>query len=223
MWDSLFLHGFGAHCKCGLRIFIIIWIWFTFLINAFYQSNLMSLTTHPSKDYQISTEEDLHRAHLRPCITSAMTNFLQSFADMKFDGDKHECTDMVLALEKVGKSYEVYTIMSYKLYKYNMPLFSSDDVQLYHLREGVMDTIFALFLYKGFPWLPRLEYRALQLKENGLIQRHAKNIYYYHQVKYLSEKPERKRKSRAIVPWELLLVGCVIATFVFIIEILVTR
>ncbi|XP_049870292.1 uncharacterized protein LOC126369770 [Pectinophora gossypiella] len=101
MFDTLFLHGFSFRQGRGVRLFLITWIWFAYLMNSFYQSSLMSLTTHPSKAYQVSSERDLVTFKFRPCVTPSLRGFLTSFAEMRFDGDKGECKNLIQAMKKV--------------------------------------------------------------------------------------------------------------------------
>ncbi|KAJ8730975.1 hypothetical protein PYW08_002388 [Mythimna loreyi] len=76
--QNLLSQSRDIRCPMSIKYILIIWVWFAYLINTFYQSSLVSLTTDPSKEYQVKTEDDLLKYKYRPCFSVALRKYLSS-------------------------------------------------------------------------------------------------------------------------------------------------
>ncbi|KAJ8730985.1 hypothetical protein PYW08_002398 [Mythimna loreyi] len=76
--DNLLLHSRDIRCSMSIKYILIIWVCFGYLINTFYQSSLVSLTTNPSKEYQVQTEDDILEYKYKPCISDSTRKFLST-------------------------------------------------------------------------------------------------------------------------------------------------
>ncbi|KAJ8730981.1 hypothetical protein PYW08_002394 [Mythimna loreyi] len=76
--DNLLLHSRDIRCSMSIKYILIIWVCFAYLINTFYQSSLVSLTTNPSKEYQVQTEEDILEYKYKPCFSVSLRKYLST-------------------------------------------------------------------------------------------------------------------------------------------------
>ncbi|XP_048489180.1 uncharacterized protein LOC119692354 [Plutella xylostella] len=60
LWDNCFLKaGSNIQCSFPVRCVLILWLWFTFLVNSYYTTSLVSLITTEVNEYQVKTKHDL--------------------------------------------------------------------------------------------------------------------------------------------------------------------
>lgn len=223
LWGNLLLQGHNFQRTNVAKFVVIIWVWFAFFMNSFYQSSLVSLTTHPSKEYQVSTENEMSKYNYRPCVPPALQSFLYSHSGMTFKEDTGHCEKYVQGIQVVSNNEGLYTISSIAHYQFNRHLFqdSAGNMKVYAFSRPLMKIIYAIFLYKGFPLYQKLHTFSLRLRENGLMDRYFRYLY-YNQASLHHQTYDNLFKARIIVPWNILLVGCTIATIIFILEILYT-
>ncbi|CAD0199670.1 unnamed protein product [Chrysodeixis includens] len=75
-------------------------------LSAFYQSSLVSLTTNPLEDYQISTEEDIAKYHLKPCFSKVMgTYYVESIQSKDEFSGSAECSDLLDSVSFIVKEF----------------------------------------------------------------------------------------------------------------------
>lgn len=225
LWGYLLLYnGHNFQCRFIVKFILIIWVWFAYLMNSFYQSSLVSLTTYPSKEYQVSTEKDLFKFNYRPCVAPAAQNFLSYHSGMTFEEDTGNCQKYIQGIQVVSNMEGLYTISSTEIYQFNKYLFqdSTGTMKVYAFSGPILKLIYAIFLYKGFPMHQKLHTHTLRLRENGLMDRYFRCLY-YNQALFHHQSFDDSVKARIIVPWNILLVGSTIATIVFVLEILYTN
>lgn len=68
----------------------------------------------------------------------------------------------------------------------------------------------------------KLHQHSLRLRENGLMDRHFRWLYFNQALLHYQEF-DSSFKARIIVPWNVLLVGSTLATIIFVFEILYRR
>ncbi|KAJ8730986.1 hypothetical protein PYW08_002399 [Mythimna loreyi] len=76
--ENLLTHSREIQCSMSIKYILIIWVWFAYLINTFYQSSLVSLTTDPSMEYQVQTEDDIWDYNYKPCFCGALRKYLST-------------------------------------------------------------------------------------------------------------------------------------------------
>ncbi|CAH1646823.1 unnamed protein product [Spodoptera littoralis] len=103
--DILLLHGRNIRSRWMVKMVLLSWIVFTYLVNVFYQSNLVSLTTNPAQQYQISEEEDIFRYKLKPCLSLIMSRYyVESVqSDKDYDVDSG-CYGLMESVESVARN-----------------------------------------------------------------------------------------------------------------------
>lgn len=224
MFAYLFLNGRRIGGNCFTKFLFIIWVWFAYLINTYYQSSLVSLITNPSFNYQISNENDLANYNLKPCVSSGIRNYLLSVENISLGKiDRKGCETMLESVKTVSKCNDIYTVVLHSVYKYNEHKFFDDwgDPLVYTFNQPLSKVVYTIYLYKGFPMLERLRLRALKLRENGLIEHYIQKMHWHNNRNY--HFFEKTRKLHIIVPWYILAGGYGLSTAVFFLEILIKK
>lgn len=224
LWDSLLLHGYNFRCRFTVKIILLIWVWFAYLINSFYQCSLVSLTTYPSKAHQVSTERELTEFQYRPCISPSIKNFLINEAGMTFDHDTGECEKLIQGIRVMSKKEGLYTVTPLSIYQFNRYMFldSTGSSKVYHFSDPVMKIMYAIFLYKGFPMYKKLHKHTTYLRENGIIDKYFNDLYFQEKRAH-DQIFDDYFKARIIVPWNILIIGCTVASICFMLEVLSKR
>ncbi|XP_075974127.1 uncharacterized protein LOC142975271 [Anticarsia gemmatalis] len=111
--DNLLLHGRDTRTRFSVKCILITWVWFSYLINTFYQSSLFSLTTQPSLDFQVSDEDDIMKYDFQPCFSHALrkylfteTNKLSKTGNFRNEG----CETTLQAMDTISKTANVFTL-----------------------------------------------------------------------------------------------------------------
>lgn len=222
LWDSLFSHGYSIRCRFTVKCVLIFWVWFAYLINTFYQSSLVSFTMYPCKMYQVSTEKDLLEHQFKSCLSPSMIQFLSSEAKMTFKQDIGNCRTLKEGMSIVSGNDKTFTIAPFSIYEFNRYKFldATGHSKVYHFSEPVMNLIYSIFFYKGFPMQEKMHKHSIYLRQSGLMDKHFRDLY-YDQAKVHDRKYDVSFKARVIVPWNLMFVGCTFAVVTFILELLV--
>lgn len=222
LWDTLFLHGYSIQCRSTVKCILLFWIWFSYLINTFYQSSLVSLTMHPSKMYQVSTEKDLIERNFKSCVSPSMIHFLSSEANMTFKQDIGNCQRIKDGIRTVSDNDNIFSIVPFSIYLFNKHKYLDEigNSKVYHFSEPVIKLIYSIYLYKGFPMHKKLHKHSIYLRQSGLMDKHFNDLY-YDTAKVHNRKFDVSFKARIVVPWNLMLIGCTFAMVAFILEILI--
>ena len=222
--DNLVLHGRNVKSGWAVKCVFIIWMWFAYLVNSFYQSSLVSLTTHPALEYQISSEEDINYYQLKPCLSSIMGRYyLESVQSSTEFDDSDVCHRLLGSVEAVAKSDNLYTLLLYGIYKYNEQDFFDDygNPRVISLPKPYSKVIYAAYLYKGFPLIDKLCHKSIQLRENGLVEKGMRDMNYLRKITHSFK--QREFVGRLAIPWLIYAFGCTLSTITFIIEIILKR
>lgn len=221
--DNLLLHGRHIRTRQSVKCVLITWVLFAYLINTFYQTNLFSFTTHPSLDFQIADEEDIAYYELTPCISLELRKFIISETDT-YDDDfflNEGCQTLGEAMDTVSSDDDVYTLIPNYFYLYNEAKYSDKWGRplVYYFEKPYMKLLFGFFFYNGFPVTRGLKLNALRLRENGLIDKSLQDHYY---IRRLQQKFHKKTfQTQFFIPWHVYVPGTIIATFAFILELLI--
>nr|XP_034826964.1 uncharacterized protein LOC117984457 [Maniola hyperantus] len=184
MIGFLFLAGNRIRGNFFTRYLFIHWVVLAYMINVYYVSNLVSFTTNPITKYQVSEEEDLVKYGLQPCVSPVIKDFMASVEvnESYIEIQRKGCENLYESIRTVSKSEKLFTVVIRSLYQYNQHKYVDEwgDSTIYTFNEPLSKTIFAIYLYKGFPMLEQLRLQALRLRENGLIDGYFRYLYTYH-------------------------------------------
>ncbi|XP_059051435.1 uncharacterized protein LOC131846204 [Achroia grisella] len=223
MWDSFFQHGHVIHGRFPIRCFFISWIWFAFLVNSYYQSSLVSLSTHPAKDYQISKEEDLRSYNVKACVCPAIETFQLAEGMKPYLNEIDGCDDLLESINMVSQYEGVFTLTISNIYLYYKHEFYNawGTPSIYYFPKPISKVIFAVYLYKGFPVYERLHTVTLRLRESGLLSKITYDLYYEQTLMhYFHQKPLH---LSLIIPWYIYVFGICLSVAVFVLEIVVVK
>ena len=217
---NLVLHGHSIPSRLPVKCVLILWMWFAYLVNTFYQSGLFSLTTNPAQEYQISKEEDIALFKLKPCFSSVMEKY---YLESVTSDDGYEsiegCKGMIESVQTVANSKDLYTIFMNGQYQYNKQAFLDEYgySRVKTLSKPYSKVVFSIFLYKGFPMINYLLHKALRLRELGLVDKVMNDMNYLREVKHHFH--EKEFQVRFAIPWRIYIFGCSLAVVTFIIEV----
>ncbi|KAJ8730978.1 hypothetical protein PYW08_002391 [Mythimna loreyi] len=226
--DNLLLHSRDIRCSMSIKYILIIWVCFGYLINTFYQSSLVSLTTNPSKEYQVQTEDDILEYKYKPCISDSTRKFLstEQMEDLAkkptavpLDAlEKERCNTTLEALTTVSQTTDMYSLTLNRIYLYNKHKFHDKwgNPLVYYFKKPFAKYLFGFYFYKGFPITPELQLNALRLRENGLADKSMQDQYFSRALKL--KISHKEFEVRFTVPWCVYVVGCTISTVTFLIE-----
>ena len=224
MFAYLFLNGRKIGGNCFTKFLFIIWIWFAYLINTYYQSSLVSLITNPLLNYQVSNEKDIENFYLKPCVSIGMRKYLLSVENISLEKlERDGCESMLKSIKAVSETNDIYTVVLHSVYKYNEYKFFDDwgDPLVYTFKQPLSKVVYAIYVNKGFPMLERLRLQAIRLRENGLIDHYTQKMHWHNNRNY--HFVEKTRKLYIIVPWYILAGGYGLSTAVFFLEILIKK
>ncbi|XP_026732498.1 uncharacterized protein LOC113497236 [Trichoplusia ni] len=219
--ESLILHGRNVRSRQSVKYVLILWVWFSYFMSTFYQSSLVSLTTNPLEDFQISTEEDIAKYKLKPCFSKVMgVYYIESIqSNDEFFGSA-ECSDLLDSVKSVMESDNLYTIMQYGAYSYHKEKFYDQygRPRIMSLPKPYSKVIYATYVDKGFPILHTLRCQAFQLRENGIVAKILKDMYYLQRLKHIFQAKEFR--GSLLIPWRVYGIGYGISVAIFILEII---
>lgn len=201
------------------RMILISWIWFAYLMNACYQTTLVSITSHPYNSYQPSDVKDIAEYELKPCVSKVVRDFL-SIEDLPFsDSQDENCLKLLDSIHTVSRSFSKFTVVFNFMYAYNEHSFYDEmgESMIYSFKSPLSKLVYGIYMYKGFPLQERLYKHVLRMRENGLIQQHENRLHWQNNRKYRFN--EKLRKSYFIIPWCVLIPGYAISTAVLVLEI----
>lgn len=230
LMDSLLSHGARFRSRQSVKCVVIIWVIFAFLVNSFYTTNLMSLTTSPPKDYQIHDEATVIDLRLKPCISSVMGKYMESeqnhgeiLKDAKFG--TNGCISLVDSIKTVSKSYYRFTIvLSSKLYSFENLKFDNQQEKsaIYRFAKPYTKVIYAIYYNKGLPMKDRLYNLAIRIRETGLSDKNLRDIRYNQTLSNLNKHQDEENESgfvtKLVLPWCLYGTGVFVSAITFVVE-----
>uniref|UniRef100_A0A2H1VMK5 SFRICE003510.2 n=1 Tax=Spodoptera frugiperda TaxID=7108 RepID=A0A2H1VMK5_SPOFR len=219
--DILVLHGRNIRSRWMVKMVLLSWVLFAYLVNVFYQSNLVSLTTNPVLQYQISNEEDIFKYNLKPCLSLIMGRYyIESVqSDREYDMDSG-CYGLMESVETVSKSDNLFALLLYAIYQYYEDDYFDEygDPRVVTVSKPYSKVIYTFYLYKGFPLIHDLCQKCLQLRENGLVDKAMRDLNFLKKIKHTFRQSQFQ--PRFAVPWIVYVFGCTISIVTFTIELL---
>ncbi|XP_026732497.1 uncharacterized protein LOC113497235 [Trichoplusia ni] len=219
--DNLLSHGRHIRSRTLVKCLLLVWIWFAYLINTFYQSSLVSLTTDPSKEYQVADDKDLVEYRYEPCFSLALRNFLMSESvtnGSSFPPQRKGCHTTAEAMQTITKTKGFYTMVPNYVYLYNMKSFNNKwgESLIYPFEKPYARFLFCFYFYKGFPISKSLRLNARRMRESGLADKSLSDLYFKRSLK--QRFSQKQFEVRFSLPWRVYVIGCAISAITFILE-----
>lgn len=207
-----------------MRLILIWWIWFTFVINNLYNTAFYSLITDQSSVSRNIHLDSLNTLPFKPCIADQVRNYFKyAYGKPWPQNPSLNCRTTIEALNAVAENNNLYTIDLINTYLSREYMFLDDEGN--HKLEvwdfSGYSTVHAMYMVKGFPLKRRLQIVARQMFEMGLLTAQRKFV----ELKTYTAVYSRRRKfknfniSHISVAITLLFFGLGLASICFLIEI----
>ncbi|GBP47997.1 hypothetical protein EVAR_40421_1 [Eumeta japonica] len=154
-------------------------IWFSFLMNGFYQSSLTSLITKRDTKQVIDSIKQLEESNLKPCI-SRVTRIHMKLTNLTIINDDepqpNECDKTQKAFYTVESRSDYYTVSTFSKYKVILESFNETIPRIHTVKERYGPLIYGFFIYRGFPLTQKLHLYMLRLGETGHIDKVIRDV-----------------------------------------------
>lgn len=210
------------------NLIIVHWLWFTFLVNCFYQSRLTSFATYRSYKPQINEFSFLRDHNFTPILTKdVMLYFKLSDKISVLNKDISEivnCGRVQDCFMDIAKSNTKYTVMPHFLTLWWRSIYPKEKRSVHIMKENFFNTLYGIFFKKGFPLLRKFDEKMLRIVEAGFLQcfeqfhRIHLSTNTHEGVKRAFEKSFLKLED-LIVPFYILFLGAFLSLLIFIVEI----
>lgn len=230
MWGFFYLgNGTEPYSKTRrLRSVTICWIWFTFFISSFYNSDMYSLITGNVQRVRQIEPNKLSSLPYKPCIPKVIHTFFHYAysEDLPESYDTVACHSIDGALDTTANGYDLYTVQMKPSYTDREVDFidANGNRKLDSWNYG-SDILLGFYVAKGLPYKNKLQMHAQKMYETGLVT-------YYKQIVNPPKGAVDRRKKNTSKPFVLgdfrvhfavLFVGSVISTLTFLIEVFYCR
>lgn len=222
--DGLLTHSSRFRSRQSVKRVVLVWVLFAYWTNLFYTTSLMSLTTKPSMNYQISSEQAVMEHGLEPCINLVMGKYLLSEHNQgeilkNAEIGTKGCVKLIESVRTVTKSTRLFTIVLYSIYYVDRQQFYDEfgTHSVFSFTKPYAKVIYAFYFSKGFPMREKLHHLALRIREVGLTQKELKDQLYNLTLKYRFRSAEFT--ARFAIPWYLYITGLFVSTITFMVEI----
>lgn len=181
LWGYLFLNTSSKLSNDKrFRVIMLFWVWFTFFISNFYNTELYSLLTGRSQILRHISADRLRELPYEPCISlSTRTFYTYAFNTNLPEGwDNPECKTTNASLHYVMTRKNAYAIDIDYMFALNKYKYTDKDGIL-ELDTWSFSTnyVIAMYLTRGFPLKHKFEYYALKMYETGLLSKNLDQIY----------------------------------------------
>lgn len=205
-----------------LRVFVIIWIWFTFFITNFFNSASYQLS---SKHKTISRlDKDLtYVLSLKPCISDNIRDIFKLIYNETLPGFSDTvCKDSNAALDTVANSEKFYTIIMKGTYEIKkLKYFDKKGKAKIDVFQSKNDMMLAMYTRRGFPLREKFQKYAHYHVEAGLIQHYKARIFHTYNIfhKHIGKQFHILNWMDLRCHFSILFIGYSISFICFIIEI----
>ncbi|XP_046964561.1 uncharacterized protein LOC124533379 [Vanessa cardui] len=185
LWGYLFANISDKlfHMK-KLRIIVIAWIWFSFLIVNFYSTALYSLLTAKEVKPEPFNPENLDSIELTPCLSDGMLMYFKNVYKFDFFGKSSRKCEKEFALDVVAKNKDFYTIdLDYKYYMREFRYIDEKGKNKVKTATFGSGLIFSMYTQKGFPLQKKFQRYAHYHFETGLLKKQKETIYYWYNMR----------------------------------------
>lgn len=227
LWGYLYLNTSSRLSKeKRFRVIMVFWLWFTFFVCNFYNTELYSLLTGRDQIKRQISSDHLHELPYNPCISlSSRTFFFFAFNQELPQGwDIPECKYTDTALDFAATQKNVYAIEMEYIYTLNEYKYIDED------GNSMLDTwsfsinnVIAMYLTRGFPLRHKFQWYAMRMYESGILKEQLDKI---NRIKNHNLQPLHKVHFEPMwlsdlrIHFSVLLLGSVLSILCFVVEIL---
>lgn len=229
LWGFFLGNGTEPYPKSGrLKSVTAFWIWFTFFISSFYNSDMYGLITgHVQRKQQIDPEK-LSTIPYRPCISTVIATFFVFAYNEKLPKSVNipECRSIDGAFKAVANGFDLYTVQLKESYLERERHFvDNEGNRKLDAWDFSSDIVLGFYLNKGFPVKDELHMHAQRMYETGLVDNYQKNL------NPSAGQVDRRKKNVAKpfiladfrVHFGVLFLGTILSILTFVVEILYNR
>ncbi|XP_028157308.1 uncharacterized protein LOC114350639 [Ostrinia furnacalis] len=230
LWGFFYLgNGAEPYSKTRrLRSVTAFWIWFTFFISSFYNSDMYGLITgHVQRKRHIEPEQ-LASIPYQPCISTVISTFFIFAYNEKLPEslDIPACRTIDGAFDRVANAYDLYTVQLKESYVERQKDFiDKEGNRKLDIWDFYSDIVLGFYVTKGFPVRDKLQSYAQRMYETGLVEN------YLRILNPLRGVVDHRKKRLAtpfvlddfIVHFAVLFVGSILSTITFVAEIIYYR
>ncbi|XP_049832887.1 glutamate receptor ionotropic, delta-1-like [Schistocerca gregaria] len=167
----------GDNHRLSIRKYIIIpWILACIILNASYQTTLISALTKPGYEYQVSTEEDiLHsgmRIELLPVFNYYFSN-LNDPTESEISQRKINIADLPASYNRTASSKNIATVSSRQFWLYHGASYLDEQQQplLYAFKSAISFSLHGLLMPRGSPLKPNIDAVIKSIRGSGLLNK----------------------------------------------------
>ncbi|GBP96600.1 hypothetical protein EVAR_65153_1 [Eumeta japonica] len=199
-------------------------IWFSFLMNGFYQSSLTSLITKRDTKQVIDSIKQLEESNLKPCI-STVTKIHMELTNMAIinggNSQPKECEETDEAFYTMESRSDYYTVSTLAKYRVILDSFNQTIPRIHTVKERYAPLIYGFFVYRGFPLTHQLHLYMLRLGESGHIDKVIRDVIpeYGETRNFGGSTTSTISLSDLRIPFALLGFGMVVSILVFLTEV----
>ncbi|KOB75250.1 Uncharacterized protein OBRU01_07941 [Operophtera brumata] len=227
LWGYLYLNTSSRLSKeKRFRIIMVFWLWFTFFVCNFYNTELYSLLTGRNQIKRQISSDRLRELPYDPCISlSSRTFFLFALNQNLPEGrDIPECKFTDTALDFVATQKNVYAIEMEYIYTLNEYKYTDGDGNpMLDTWSFSINNVIAMYLARGFPLKHKFQWYALRMYESGLLEEQLNKI---NRIKNRNPQPLHKVHFEPMwlsdlrIHFCILLLGSVLSMVCFAVEVL---
>jgi hypothetical protein len=158
----------------SLRIFFIVWVWYSFAMTYLYQGYFIGLLVNPGFEKSISTLNDLIQSGIDYGYPVEMDAFIDSEPPYNIiTTNRKTCKSVYKCLHRVIERKKFATILDRFRAEYfgTRLLFHNIHVQICTLQEDVILLSVSMYMAKGNPLLHRFNEIITRMFEAGLIKK----------------------------------------------------
>ncbi|GBP77499.1 hypothetical protein EVAR_62575_1 [Eumeta japonica] len=199
-------------------------IWFSFLMNGFYQSSLTSLITKRDTKQVIDSIKQLEESNLKPCLSTVTRIHMELTNITIINDDKSqpkECEGTNQAFYTVESRSDYYTVSTLAKHRVILESFNETIPRIHTVKERYAPLIYGFFVYRGFPLTHQLHLYMLRLGETGHIDKVIRDVIpeYGETRNFGGSTTSTISLSDLRIPFALLGFGMVVSMLVFLTEI----
>ncbi|XP_045485244.1 uncharacterized protein LOC110995643 [Pieris rapae] len=150
-----------------LRIILISWVFFTFFIASFYNSEIVSLLTKPRYEPQSYSNEELKQNGYKTCISDSFRTYNKIVYNItEPDAQVPECKNTEDVLNTITTRENYYTVADYSQFQKNLCHYNAR----FDETDMLNNIMYALYTNKGFFLKEKFKRIVSAIFESGIIQ-----------------------------------------------------
>jgi hypothetical protein len=175
--------GISVHEKpiaSSLRIFFVMWVWFSFAMTTLFQTNFVGFLVNPGFEKSFSTLNEIIQSGIEYGYLNEMD--FKQFSDPTYDIVKKNrkiCKSLFKCLERVikNKDFAVVADNFHEKYVSTRLLFYDTHIPICSLPDDIMRYSVSTYMAKGNPILYRFNENIRHLFEAGLLEKWTSDFF----------------------------------------------